>query len=404
MKSFEHELIDILTLKNPSQSLADAYALKTGSALTVLDMNYDTILISNPTGTENEAKITIEHYISRNFLRRLQDKSVEYGIVSLYQSTGDQTLLWQKILINGNAFYFFSPVSSYTQENEHFFYCICLSVKLALTIRDQNSFHLRKMFLSELFGGEINNEALALARARGHNLPAITPTSIIVGKSLYKPFALQSSDELGGLFTDSCVIEYDGCFVILCYSPALSQRDSGALSKAELYCKDQQMQLCICPITGSFLSIPAWFRAAQELLDFCRLRRIYDTVIYYEEHYIYYVLHRLPGEELEHLCNPEVWQLFELDLNTGSDYVPILFAYLLCFGQKADAAKLLGLSYNTVKTRLSNMRNIVRGNFEDFSPSLYVSIKIIMCQNKSIWEKCTAIERRLCGIRGGMVG
>ena len=76
-----------------------------------------------------------------------------------------------------------------------------------------------------------------------------------------------------------------------------------------------------------------------------------------------------------------------------------LYAYALCFGSCARAARLLGIHYNSMKSRLEQVRRELGPHLEELLPAVYLSVKaLLLTQGESVAD-CRGLEARL-GSRG----
>ena len=171
------------------------------------------------------------------------------------------------------------------------------------------------------------------------------------------------------------------------------------LRRAQRFLRKNNLCGCISRPFANMKDIAPYYRQNAQALDLALRLDAGASLHFFSDLFSAYMLRQLPPEGLNFLCYPPLFALLERDKQQGSCLVQSLYAYALCFGSCARAARLLGIHYNSMKSRLEQVRRELGPHLEELLPAVYLSVKaLLLTQGESVAD-CRGLEDQL-GSRG----
>ena len=90
--------------------------------------------------------------------------------------------------------------------------------------------------------------------------------------------------------------------------------------------------------------------------------------------------------DLQYWIHPDILHLSEMDRKYPTDNLYTLFIFLLCAGNLTDAAIIMGLHRNTVKYRISKIREIISNDIDSPSSRLILLSSMLLHGLSSFWD------------------
>lgn len=253
-----------------------------------------------------------------------------------------------------------------------------------------------ELFISNLLQGKICEESTARDYARNFSIHPKGCITLIMARSVIE---LGESDinklspPLSKILPDCRTSIYKGDLIILVFKPGLLERASTSLEKLEEFFQEKNLQGCIGLPVEEFLDLKTQYQHASVTLKICSRLRVRDAVVFYEQFAVPCLLNRLEVRDMELFCHPGILKLSEHDRIKGSTFIPTLYAYIIMHGNRSDAAKLLCISANTLKSRLSSMEAYLGKNWVNNPTVFYLSLKALFLLNPSSMENCKYFEQ-----------
>lgn len=259
-----------------------------------------------------------------------------------------------------------------------------------------------ELFISNLLQGKITDENIAKGYAENFSIRPKNDITMITARAvidLGENDILKFSAKLADIFSGCKTSIYKGDLIILVFDSKLVERNSESILKAREFFKHYHLQACVGIPAAQFLTLANQYQHTAATLNFCAKLEIRDSIIYYEQYIMHNILHDFQTCDLEILCHPGVINLFEIDKEKGTQHILTLFAYTLMHGNHSDAAKLLNISFNTLKYRLKCMDKQLGTSWRSLLPTLYISIKVLYIIYPSAMKECEHLEQISAGIR-----
>lgn len=220
--------------------------------------------------------------------------------------------------------------------------------------------------------------------------------SLLVVKNAYvsaAPVILsEARTVLEGLF-NGCISIIDGdCIVLLIHSEDLADTQL-CLKKASAYFRKNNMRGCVSHVFESLRYLPMTYQQVREVLEL-GIKLCADMhLFYYSDMAIYSIYSRLDDNALDTNCYLPVLDLLEADRTVCLELMPTLYAYALTFGNCSRASRLLGIHYNSTKSRLAKIEEIIGCRIDGILPALYSSIIILLLKEYDAASKYVMIEQ-----------
>ncbi len=262
----------------------------------------------------------------------------------------------------------------------------------------------REVFLRDLLDRKTDNEDQIQARASllGIHLQKDKPLCIMVGRlveqnrDIRKELCRRITEDL---FPGSFLLDRGTHIVVLVTDHHQVMRGTTNLLKAEKVFQKSGARFCICPPAHKFYVLMGQYREARDITEMLASRENVRAICFFELFVMEYILAGFSTQTLQNLCLPEVKEMYARDLQAGTEYTKVLYAYLLCYGNCAEIAELLGVSYNTAKTYIREFETLVQKSFRTKAQTLFFSIKILCLLYPSFESQCNEMENHLRDIK-----
>jgi sugar diacid utilization regulator len=259
-----------------------------------------------------------------------------------------------------------------------------------------------ELFISNLLQGEIANEDIARDYAGNFSIipkDVITLITVRAIKNLDESDMLKLSHPLTEIFPKSKISIYKGDLIILVFDPKSSTPFSKSMKKARTFLKNNNLRACVGIPVSKLTDLKGQYHNTASLLRISTKLEIQDLIIYYEHYVIQNMLFDLDTNELKFLCHPGILELFESDKTEGTQFIVTIYAYILMYCNRPDAARMLNINSNTLKYRLKNIDHYLGPNWEKISTTLYLSIKILHILYPSDMKDCERLFQHFETIR-----
>ena len=170
----------------------------------------------------------------------------------------------------------------------------------------------------------------------------------------------------------------DGDYVVLLIHADNKAQLRQNLAKAKAFFRNNNMRGCISRVFDNLRFLPLTYSHLRQTLDLgiklCSDIHLY----YYSDLEIYNHLNQLNDEALNANCFLPVLEILEADRKNGTDYLQALYAFSITFGNCSRASQLLGVHYNSMKSRLARIEEIMGCCLDSLLPTTYSTIIILL--------------------------
>ena len=220
--------------------------------------------------------------------------------------------------------------------------------------------------------------------------------SLVIAKNIHPSSATISSIEaravLEQLFPLSVSI-IDGDYIVL----LVRSDDLTALrrncERARNFFQQNNLVGCVSRIFESLRTLPEIYRELKDALNL-GTQICGDMFLFqYSDIEMISLLSRLSPAERESNCFFPVRDLRDIDRRNNSEYLLTLYAYTLTFGHCSNAARLMGIHYNSMKTRLNRIQEHLGCWLDGLLPTFYISINILLLDKADQAERFIRLEQ-----------
>jgi len=205
--------------------------------------------------------------------------------------------------------------------------------------------------------------------------------SLLIVKNVYgsaAPLSLHDTRNWLEKLFDHSVSILDGDYIVLLVSADSKAQLRQNLVKASTFFRQNNLRGCVSRVFDNLRYLPLTYTHLKQALDL-GIKLCGDIhLFFYSDLEIFNHLDKLDNEALNANCFLPVLEVLESDRKNGSEYLQALYAYSITFGNCSRAAKLLGIHYNSMKSRLAKAEDIMGCSLNGFLPTIYSTILIIL--------------------------
>lgn len=222
--------------------------------------------------------------------------------------------------------------------------------------------------------------------------------SLLVARNIYsnaRPVTLaEIRIELESIFS-KCISIIDGDYIVLLIRSENINGFNENLKKSTAYFRRNNMRGCVSRVFESLRELPQIYKNLKDALEL-GTRISSNTLLFHAGDLDSFCLFYQQNDNiLRSNCYLPVLELLDADRSGHHSLMMTLYAYCLTFGSITKTAQLLGIHYNSLKLRLSKIKEILKISVDEMLPALYISIVILLLKEFDKTEKYLLINQLL---------
>lgn len=190
-------------------------------------------------------------------------------------------------------------------------------------------------------------------------------------------------NELGSIIQKAHSVIYQSNIVFIIDIQAANSLPNSLLNKMSTYLKKNKLKGGFSNVFSDISILKTYYCQACTAMFIASIRLVDGVLNFYRDYIVDYMLQICSEKEsLINFSHPAIAILAEYDKKSGTKYLSSLKAYIDCLGNMSQAARILGIHYNTMKYRVKIIENIASISLEN--PATYVNLFISFRQNKGL--------------------